>query len=172
MRRGVSVQDLISCAATHGHVFLHTVSTLRDSAAPADEESDVKYADLDSVTALQELVTQQQQDQERLIGTVAHVSNEVEINKEHIKVETFYLSWVYTFFAFALLPCFALERQIFCHTTPLPSRCSKTSVKMFHFLWCLAFFSSLLHSLCVKDLGFLCLDIIIRTSYHVPHYIH
>ena len=68
---------------------LHTVSTLRDSAAPADEESDVKYADLDSVTALQELVTQQQQDQERLIGTVAHVSNEVEINKEHIKVETF-----------------------------------------------------------------------------------
>ncbi|CAI8025791.1 Glutamine-rich protein 2 [Geodia barretti] len=61
------------------------VSTLRDSAAPADEESDVKYADLDSVTALQELVTQQQQDQERLIGTVAHVSNEVEINKEHIK---------------------------------------------------------------------------------------
>ena len=65
------------------------VSTMRDSAAPAEEESDVKYADLESLAALQELVTQQQQDQERLIGTVAHVSNEMEINKEHIKVLSF-----------------------------------------------------------------------------------
>jgi uncharacterized coiled-coil DUF342 family protein len=61
------------------------VSTLRDSAAPAEEEPDVKYADLDSLTTLQEMVARQQQEQERLIGTVAHVSNEMEINKEHVK---------------------------------------------------------------------------------------
>jgi chromosome segregation ATPase len=61
------------------------VSTMRDAAAPADEESDVKYADLESLTALQEAVSQQQQDHERLVGTVAHLSNETEINKEHIK---------------------------------------------------------------------------------------
>ena len=125
MKRGVSVQDSISCAATHGHVFLHTVSTLRDSAAPADEESDVKYADLDSLTALQELVTQQQQDQERLIGTVAHISNEVEINKEHIKVETFYLSWVYIhidFFCFCLatLLCLGASNILSHNSTSIP----------------------------------------------------
>ena len=56
------------------------------AASPADEESDVKYADLDSLTALQDIVNQQQQDHERLMGTVAHISNEMEINKEHVKV--------------------------------------------------------------------------------------
>lgn len=61
------------------------VSAIRDAAAPADEETDVKWADADSLTALQEMVNQQQQDQERLIGTAADLSNEMEINKEHIK---------------------------------------------------------------------------------------
>ena len=69
--------------------MLPVVSTLRDAAAPAEEESDVKYADIDSLTALQEMVNQQQGEQERLMATVADVSNEMEINKEHIKVRTF-----------------------------------------------------------------------------------
>ena len=62
------------------------MSTLRRSSEPADEEEGAKYADIESLTALQEVLTQQQQDHERVIGTVAHLSNEMEINKEHIKV--------------------------------------------------------------------------------------
>ena len=44
---------------------------------------------MESLTALQEVVNQHQQDQERLMGTVAHLSNEMEIDKEHIKVSYF-----------------------------------------------------------------------------------
>ena len=65
---------------------LYTVSSMRSAPGPAEEE-EAKYADLESLTALQEAVSQQQQEQERMIGTVAHVSNEMEINKEHVKVD-------------------------------------------------------------------------------------
>jgi chromosome segregation ATPase len=61
------------------------VSTLRTSPEAADEEGGAKYADMESLTALQEMLTQLQQDHERVIGTVAHLSNEMEINKEHVK---------------------------------------------------------------------------------------
>lgn len=61
---------------------------MRASPGPADEEGGAKYADLESLAALQEAQTQQQQEHERLIATVAHLSNEMEISKEHIKVSS------------------------------------------------------------------------------------
>ena len=69
-------------------VFYAIVSTMRASPGPADEEEEAKYADLESFAALQEALTQQQQEHERFIGTVAHLSNEMEVNKEHIKVSS------------------------------------------------------------------------------------
>ena len=48
------------------------------------------------------MVARQQQEQERLIGTVAHVSNEMEINKEHVKVDI--LPFLGVVDLFALLP--------------------------------------------------------------------
>ena len=62
------------------------VSTLRASPEAPDEEGAAKYADQEALMALQESLSQQQQEHERLIGTVAHLSNELEVNKEHVKV--------------------------------------------------------------------------------------
>lgn len=38
------------------------------------------------VADLQQMVGDLQQEQERLIGTAAHLSHEIEVNKEHVKV--------------------------------------------------------------------------------------
>ena len=53
-----------------------------------DEEADgaSKYVDTTSFEALQELLEQVHQEQERLIGTAAHLSHELDISKEHVKV--------------------------------------------------------------------------------------
>ena len=56
-------------------------------ASEGDEELDGgKYVDSDSFDALQQLVGQLQEENERLIGTAAHLSHELDISKEHIKV--------------------------------------------------------------------------------------
>lgn len=68
------------------YMWYSAVSTMRTSPEPAGEEEGAKYADLESFNALQDMLNQQQQEHERLIGTVAHLSNEMEINKEHVKV--------------------------------------------------------------------------------------
>ena len=53
---------------------------------PAEELEEVKYADMESLLALQNTVSAQQEGQERLLGTVANLSHEQEVDKEHIKV--------------------------------------------------------------------------------------
>ena len=53
----------------------------------AEEEADgAKYVDMDSFDALQSLLSELQQEHERLIGTAAHLSHELEVNKDHVKV--------------------------------------------------------------------------------------
>lgn len=45
--------------------------------------------DAESLNLLQGMVAQLQQEQERLIGTAAHFSHELDVNKEHLKVASF-----------------------------------------------------------------------------------
>ncbi len=57
-------------------------------ALPEDEaDSARKYVDMSSFEALQELLGQLHSEQERLIGTAAHLSHEVGVSKEHVKVQ-------------------------------------------------------------------------------------
>ena len=58
----------------------------RAQAPPTDEELSAKYAGVDAFEELQNTVAGLQQEQERLIGTAAHLSHELEVNKEHVKV--------------------------------------------------------------------------------------
>ena len=41
---------------------------------------------MDSFDTLQGILGQLQQEHERLIGTAAHLSHELEVNKDHVKV--------------------------------------------------------------------------------------
>ena len=61
-------------------------STSREGPQPEEEPDGAKYVDMDSFDALQGLLSQLQQEHERLMGTAAHLSHELEINKEHVKV--------------------------------------------------------------------------------------
>ena len=45
-----------------------------------------KYVDLNSFNVVRGLLSQLQQEHERLMGTAAHLSHELDINKEHVKV--------------------------------------------------------------------------------------
>lgn len=45
-----------------------------------------KYVDVESFNVIQGLLGQLQQEHERLMGTAAHLSHELDINKEHVKV--------------------------------------------------------------------------------------
>ena len=45
-----------------------------------------KFVDSDSFHVVQGLLNQLQQEHERLMGTAAHLSHELDINKEHVKV--------------------------------------------------------------------------------------
>lgn len=45
-----------------------------------------KFVDQDSFNAVQGLLAQLQQEHERLMGTAAHLSHELDVNKEHVKV--------------------------------------------------------------------------------------
>ena len=56
------------------------------SDAVPEEDSTGQYVDLQMVADLQQMVGDLQQEQERLIGTAAHLSHEIEVNKEHVKV--------------------------------------------------------------------------------------
>ncbi len=57
-------------------------------AAQSEEEPDgaKKFVDLSSFEAFQELLEQVNSEQERLIGTAAHLSHELDVSKEHVKV--------------------------------------------------------------------------------------
>lgn len=57
----------------------------RVQAPPSDEELSAKYAGVDAFEELQNTVAALQQEQERLIGTAAHLSHELEVDKEHVK---------------------------------------------------------------------------------------
>lgn len=48
------------------------------------------FADQQSLSELTQLVNGMQQEQERLIGTAAHLSHELDISKEHTKVQCIY----------------------------------------------------------------------------------
>ncbi len=72
---------------THTHAHAHTVSSARLQSGSPDEEEGAKYAGVESLEALQGGIGQIQQEHERLMGTVAHLSHELGISKEHIKVE-------------------------------------------------------------------------------------
>lgn len=64
------------------------VSTLQQT---SDEEIDhdaSKFADMASIVALQQMVASQQERLDRLLSTVANLSHEQEVDKEHIKVAT------------------------------------------------------------------------------------
>lgn len=58
----------------------------RAQAPPTYEELSAKYAGVDAFEELQNTVSGLQQEQERLMGTAAHLSHELEVNKEHVKV--------------------------------------------------------------------------------------
>ena len=61
--------------------------TSREGPQPDDEADGAKkYVDVNSFEALQELLGQLHTEQERLIGTAAHLSHELEVNTEHVKV--------------------------------------------------------------------------------------
>lgn len=62
------------------------VSLARKSPEAAEEPDSAKYVDSDAFEALQSVLSEMQQEQERVIGTTAHLSHELEINKEHVKV--------------------------------------------------------------------------------------
>lgn len=63
-------------------------STLRkdEQAEETDGSDRTKYVDEEALKAIQSLMDQLQQENERLLGTVAHISHEIEVNTEHVKV--------------------------------------------------------------------------------------
>ena len=54
---------------------------------PMEVDAD-KYVDTNSFNVVQGLLAQLQQEHERLMGTAAHLSHELDVNKEHVKVGT------------------------------------------------------------------------------------
>ena len=50
------------------------------------QEVDNDYADMESFKGLEQLVQSLQDGQERLLGTAANLSHELEVNQEHVKV--------------------------------------------------------------------------------------
>ena len=68
-----------------GSIHILVILTLQQ-VTPLDDESINQYVDLESFNNLKTLVQDLQQEQERLLGTAAHLSHELEINQEHVKV--------------------------------------------------------------------------------------
>lgn len=62
-----------------------TSAISQQQVTPLDDESINQYVDLESFNNLKTLVQDLQQEQERLLGTAAHLSHELEINQEHVK---------------------------------------------------------------------------------------
>lgn len=66
----------------------HMASTAhRDNELSSEPDGD-KFVDSESFNVVQGLLSQLQQEHERLMGTAAHLSHELDINKEHVKVYT------------------------------------------------------------------------------------
>lgn len=63
------------------------MSSSRLQAEEPEEEGGASAVDAESFAALQEVVGGMQQEHERLMGTAAHLSHELEVNKEHVKVQ-------------------------------------------------------------------------------------
>ena len=59
----------------------------REALPEVEADGAGKYVDLSSFEALQDLLGQLHSEQERLIGTAAHLSHEVGVSKEHVKVQ-------------------------------------------------------------------------------------
>lgn len=57
----------------------------QDTEAVTDTDGE-KFVDLNSFNVVQGLLAQLQQEHERLMGTAAHLSHELDINKDHVKV--------------------------------------------------------------------------------------
>ena len=51
-----------------------------------EEEVDSEATDQEEVKRLRSALSRVQQENERLLGTAAHISHEMEVNKQHIKV--------------------------------------------------------------------------------------
>lgn len=62
----------------------------QEEAEPSMESEGDKYVDAESFNVVQGLLGQLQQEHERLMGTAAHLSHELDVNKEHVKVCTIY----------------------------------------------------------------------------------
>ena len=76
--------------AIHTHTVVDTCLIKQSSTAVAEDKdatsTDHQYADAQNLNELQQLVNHLQEEQERLMGTVANISHELEIDKEHTKV--------------------------------------------------------------------------------------
>lgn len=66
----------------------HMAHLSRRSTEPSVDPDGEKYVDAESFNVIQGLLGQLQQEHERLMGTAAHLSHELDINKEHVKVST------------------------------------------------------------------------------------
>ncbi len=64
----------------------HMAHLSRRSTEPSIDPDGAKYVDAESFNVIQGLLGQLQQEHERLMGTAAHLSHELDINKEHVKV--------------------------------------------------------------------------------------
>ena len=58
-----------------------------DMEAVTDTDGE-KFVDMNSFNVVQGLLAQLQQEHERLMGTAAHLSHELDITKDHVKVRT------------------------------------------------------------------------------------
>ncbi len=54
-----------------------------------DKTSD--YVNMETFKGLQQIVQDLQEGQERLLGTAANLSHELEVNQEHVKVQYMYI---------------------------------------------------------------------------------
>lgn len=92
-------------------------------ALPEDEaDSARKYVDMSSFEALQELLGQLHSEQERLIGTAAHLSHEVGVSKEHVKVQG------NRFFKYSYMYMYCLYTGLYCGFVSIASFCCLLSV--------------------------------------------
>lgn len=64
----------------------HMANLSHQDTETATETDGEKFVDLNSFNVIQGLLGQLQQEHERLMGTAAHLSHELDINKEHVKV--------------------------------------------------------------------------------------
>ena len=62
-------------------------SSSREGPQPVEEPESANYVNMDSFDVLQGMLSQIQQEHERLMGTAAHLSHELEVNTDHVKVK-------------------------------------------------------------------------------------